>query len=350
MVEQTRSLLEKGLAYEKLRSVYFRISSFADYGRLSGIAPHHVRRDASTNYDYYDKDNPGDFALFKRPTLAELKAGIFWQTPWGNARPGWHVECACMAVRCLGQPIDIHTASTDLTFPHGDNEIAIACGLAHKPLAKLWMHSEVVMADGKKVSRAAGNELTLEQLMERGFAGPAIRYWLLATHYRTVLQYALGELQRSVQCVARLNEFLARLTSLAPGRRSLDLEQALHDVQAGWREAMDNDLNVPKALGRLFAFVRHVNRLLGRGELDGDQARQVLDFMRQINAVLDVMDFPSNEADEPDARVAKLIEAREKARRAKDFHAADTMRKELELLGVCVADGPQGTVWKKKSS
>ena len=164
MVEQTRSLLEMGLAYEKLRSVYFRISSFSDYGKLSGIDPDRMRSEASTTYDYYDKDNPGDFALFKRSTLAELKAGIFWQTPWGNARPGWHVECACMAVRYLGQPIDIHTASTDLTFPHGDNEIAIACGLKHKPLAKLWMHCEVVMADGKKVSRAGGNALTLEHL------------------------------------------------------------------------------------------------------------------------------------------------------------------------------------------
>jgi cysteinyl-tRNA synthetase len=347
MVEQTRSLLEKGLAYEKMRSVYFRISSFPDYGKLSGIEPGRMRRDASTTYDYYDKDSPGDFALFKRPTLAELKAGIFWQTPWGNARPGWHVECACMAVHCLGQPVDIHTASTDLTFPHGDNEIAIACGLAHKPLANLWMHSEVVMADGKKVSRAAGNELTLENLMAQGFGGPAIRYWLLATHYRTVLHYSLGELRRSVQCVARLNEFVARLVSLPPGRRSLDLEQALHDVQAGWRNAMDNDLNVPKALGRLFAFVRHINRLLSRGELDGDQVRQVLDFMRQVNGVLEVMDFPSHE---PDVQVAELIEAREKARRAKDFHAADTMRKELESLGVCVADGPLGTVWTKKAS
>ena len=159
MVEQTRGLLEKGLAYEKLRSVYFRIGSFSDYGKLSGIEPERMRSEASTTYDYYDKDNPGDFALFKRSTLAELKAGIFWQTPWGNARPGWHVECACMAVRYLGQPIDIHTASTDLTFPHGDNEIAIACGLKHKPLAKLWMHCEVVMADGKKVSRAGGNDL-----------------------------------------------------------------------------------------------------------------------------------------------------------------------------------------------
>ena len=126
MVEQTRSLLEKGLAYEKLRSVYFRISSFPDYGKLSGVELEQVRSEASTTYDYYEKDHPGDFALFKRPTLAELKAGIFWQTPWGNARPGWHVECSCMAVRYLGQPFDIHTASTDLTFPHGDNEIAIA--------------------------------------------------------------------------------------------------------------------------------------------------------------------------------------------------------------------------------
>ncbi len=215
MVEETRTLLEKGLAYEKLRSVYFRISRFPGYGKLSGIAPERMRSEASTTYDYYEKDHPGDFALFKRPSLAELKAGIFWPTPWGNARPGWHVECACMAVQCLGQPIDIHTASTDLTFPHGDNEIAIACGLKDKPLAKLWMHSEVVMAEGKKVSRAAGNDLTLEHLMEQGFDGPTVRYWLLATHYRTVLHYSLGELQRARQCVSRLNQFVARLTHFA---------------------------------------------------------------------------------------------------------------------------------------
>ncbi len=172
MIDQTRKLLEKGLAYEKLRSVYFRISNSADYGRLSGIEPQRMRSDASTTYDYYEKDNPGDFVLFKRSTLAELKAGIFWPTPWGNARPGWHVECACMAVEHLGQPIDIHTAGSDLIFPHGDNEIAIACALQNKPLANLWMHCEVVMADGKKVSRAAGNDLTLAQLLGTGLRGP----------------------------------------------------------------------------------------------------------------------------------------------------------------------------------
>jgi cysteinyl-tRNA synthetase len=339
MVEQTRGLLEKGLAYEKLRSVYFRISSFPAYGKLAGIEPQRMRSETSTTYDYYEKDSPGDFALFKRSTLAELKAGIFWPTPWGNARPGWHVECACMAVQCLGQPIDIHTASADLTFPHGDNEIAIAGGLKDKPLAKLWMHCEVVMADGKKVSRAAGNDLTLERLTEGGFDGPTVRYWLLATHYRKVLHYSLRELQRAAQCVARLNEFAARLAHCQPGRRALDLDQALFAARAAWQDAMDNDLNVPKALGTLFAFIRHVNRLLNRGELDGGQVRQVLDFMRQANGVLEVVDFQD---EEPDAQVARLIEAREKARQAKDFHTADALREELQSMGVRLADSPAG--------
>jgi cysteinyl-tRNA synthetase len=347
MVEQTRSLLEKGLAYEKLRSVYFKINSFPHYGRLSGIEPKRMRREASTTYDYYEKDNPGDFALFKRPTLAELKAGIFWPTPWGNARPGWHVECACMAVGCLGQPFDIHTASTDLTFPHGDNEIAIACGLQDKPLAKLWMHCEVVMADGKKVSRAAGNDLTLEQLLDQGFDGPTVRYWLLATHYRTVLNYSEGELKRAANCVSRLNEFVARLGQYATGRHSPELDQALFATRAGWQNAMDNDLNLPKAIGRLFAFIRHVNRLLGSGELDGDQARHVLDFMLQANKVLEVIDFQSAE---PDEQVASLVEARNDARRMKDFTRADALREKLQSMGIHLTDAASGTTWKKSNS
>jgi cysteinyl-tRNA synthetase len=344
MVQQTRSLLEKGLAYEKLRSVYFRIGSFPAYGKLSGIEPNEMRSEASTTYDYYEKDHPGDFALWKRPTLAELKAGIFWPTPWGNARPGWHVECACMAVHCLGQPVDIHTASTDLTFPHGDNEIAIASGLHDKPLANLWMHSEVVMADGKKVSRAAGNDLTLDQLMAEGFDGPTVRYWLLAAHYRTVLEYSADELRRAAQCVSRLNGFVARLERCPPGRRSPELDRILEKTRADWQDAMDHDLNVPKALGKLFAFVRQVNRLLGSGEPDGDQVRQVLDFMRWVNDVLDVIDF---QRETPDTQVASLMEARDKARQAKDYRAADALRAELQSMGIHLMDSPSGTAWRK---
>ena len=323
MVEQTRGLLDKGLAYEKLRSIYYRISSFPDYGKLSGVELDQVRRASSTTYDYYEKDHPGDFALFKRPSLAELKAGIFWQTPWGKTRPGWHIECSCMAVRYLGQPIDIHTASTDLTFPHGDNEIAIAAGLSGKPLANLWMHSEVVMAEGKKVSRAAGNDLSLDDVLKLGFDGPTVRYWLLATHYRTVLNYSAGELERAKQCVTRLNEFVDRLRHFQAGRRSPDLDQTLYEAHTGWQESLDHDLSISTALGKLFGLVRLVNRRLNDGELDADQVQQVLGFMRQANQILAVIDF---EPEERDAQVERLIAARNRARQAKDFARADALR------------------------
>jgi cysteinyl-tRNA synthetase len=337
MVEQTRQLLAKGLAYEKLRSVYYRIGGFPEYGRLAGIEPADTRSGSSTPYDYYDKDNPHDFALFKRPTLAELKAGIFWRTPWGNARPGWHVECACMAVRYLGQPFDIHTASTDLVFPHGDNEIAIATALTGKPLARYWMHCEVVVANGKKVSRAAGNSVTLGDLAAQGFDGPTVRYWLLATHYRTALPYCRDELVRAQRSVARLNHFAARLQVPRPGGRDPDLDQALYEARSGWLAAMDRDLNLPQALGRLFGFVRRANGALNQGQMDGEQMGQALDFLRQADRVLAVVDF---DPPRPDDRARHLLAARQQARRDRDFLRADQLRKELEELGVEPADEP----------
>ena len=343
MVEQTRELLDKGLAYEKLRSIYFRIGAYPDYGKLSGVELAQVRPAAATTYDYYEKDHPGDFALFKRPSLSELKAGIYWQTPWGKTRPGWHIECSCMAIRYLGQPIDIHTASTDLTFPHGDNEIAIAAGLSDQPLARLWLHSEVVMADGKKVSRAAGNDLRLDDVLKLGFDGPTVRYWLLATHYRTVLNYSAGELERARQCVSRLNEFADRLQNAPPGPRVADFDQALYEAQTGWQETLDHDLSISTALGKLFGLVRLVNRHLNAGELDGDQVQQVQAFLRQANQILAVIDFDRNPLD---AQAERLVEARRQARQVKDFARADAIRDQLRALGVELIDTPAGTRWR----
>jgi cysteinyl-tRNA synthetase len=345
MVEQTRNLLDKGLAYEKLRSVYFRIGAYPGYGKLSGIEREQARSESSTTYDYYDKDHPQDFALFKRSTLAELKAGIFWRTPWGSARPGWHVECSSMAVRYLGQPVDIHTASKDLTFPHGDNEIAICCGLKDKPLANMWMHCEVVMAGGKKVSRAAGNDLSLEDLLSQGFDGPTVRFWMLATHYRTVLKYSGLELRRARRSVSRLNEFVARLQLAKPGRHSEDLDQALYEARMGCQEAMDNDLNVPRALGKLFPFIRHTNRLLDRGALDRDQIDQILTLMHQVNDILDVIDF---DVDQRDADIQKIVDLRNEARRAREFRRADELRDQLRAMNVQVTDGRDVTHWRKR--
>jgi cysteinyl-tRNA synthetase len=249
-----------------------------------------------------------------------------------------------MAVHYLGQPIDIHTASKDLTFPHGDNEIAIACGLNDKPLARNWLHSEVVMAEGKKVSRAAGNDLTLVDLGALEFDGPTVRYWLLATHYRTVLKYSPRELERAGRCVMRLNEFVARLQQHRPGPHTPDLDQELYEVRSGCQDAMDHDLNVPLALGKLFTFIRHVNRFLNRGELDADQVRQVLDFMELVNRILDVIRF---DGEPPDAQVQQLISERDEARREKDFARADALRDQLHALGVQLIDTGAGTRWKK---
>jgi len=339
MIEVTRSLLEKGLAYEKLRSVYFKIAGCQGYGKLSGIEPDRMRAEESTTYDYYEKNHPQDFALFKRATLAELKAGICWRTPWGSARPGWHIECASMAVRYLGQPFDIHTASTDLTFPHGDNEIAIACGLRDKPLARIWMHSEVIMAEGRKVSRTAGNDLTLRDLIQQGFDGPTVRYWLLAHHYRSVLKFSREELERARQNVKRLNAFVSRLTHFKDGPQNIDLDQALYETRTACRAAMDHDLNAPMALGRLFAFIRQTHGLLNKGQLSHDQAQQILEFMRQVNAILAVIDFPCEDGD---PQVQQLLEERRAARRNRDFARADALRDRLRSLGVQIADNAAG--------
>jgi cysteinyl-tRNA synthetase len=344
MIDEARRLLDKGLAYEKLRSVYFNISRFADYGKLSGVDLNATQSGKTVDYDYYEKENPRDFTLFKRASLAELKAGIYWQTPWGNVRPGWHVECATMATSHLGQPFDLHLASTDLIFPHGDNEIAVAEGLSGTPLARMWLHSEVVMAGGKKVSRAAGNDVTLRQLLDRGWSPAAVRYWLLSHHYRRVVSVSDEELEQAAAAVRRLNELISRLRLTPPGPPAEDLEELVFNARQKMTAAMDHDLNLPQALGHLFALVKELNRLMGRGLLDQGQRQRVLEFLARVNEVLAVMDFSQAEAD---AKVARLVAEREKARQDKDFATADRLREELGQMGVQVIDTPEGPRWKR---
>lgn len=343
MVEQTRKLVEKGLAYEKLRSVYFRIHSFPEYGQLSKVNLEQVKTPKSTVYDYYEKDNPRDFALFKRSTLAELKAGIYWSTPWGNARPGWHTECATMACEHLGSTFDIHTASTDLMFPHGDNEIAIAQGLTGKPLARFWMHCEVVDVEGRKPGRERSGA-TVQELFDKGFSPVDVRFWLLSTHYRKVLRFSEGEIRRNREVVRRLNEVVHRLTLLPGGDRSPEADQMLYEARSGWHDMMDNDLNVPRALAAVLAWVRKLNALLNRGGLDATQRKNALEFLKEVDEVLAVIDFSPAHVD---PEVERLLAQRAKAREKGDFVTADKLRSELEKLGIRVHDSPAGTYWVK---
>ncbi len=345
MIQESRTLLEKGLAYQKLGSVYFGINRFDGYGKLSGIDLDAVQTTAATPYDYYEKDNPRDFALFKRSSLSELKAGICWSTPWGRGRPGWHVECSTMATGHLGQPIDIHTASTDLIFPHGDNEIAITEGVTGKPLANIWMHSEVVMAGGRKVTRAGGNDVTLQSLVAKGHSPSAIRYWLLSTHYRTVLNCTDADLEQAARAVRRLNEFAVRLRFAAEGESAPDLDQLLYDARARYHEAMDNDLNTAKALGHLFAFIRTVNRMLNKGMLDAEQVEQIREFLAGVDQVLAVMELDGGKGD---PEIERLVAERSKARADENFKLADALRAKLEKMGVQLADDVSATRWQKR--
>ncbi|MEW5911390.1 MAG: cysteine--tRNA ligase [Thermodesulfobacteriota bacterium] len=342
MIAATRILLDKGLAYEKLRSVYFNISRFEKYGQLSGVDLSAIQCDKHTDYDYYEKENPRDFTLFKRSSLAELKAGIYWPTPWGNVRPGWHVECATMSAQHLGQPFDLHLASTDLIFPHGDNEIAVAQGLSGKPLANMWLHSEPVMVDGKKASRLAGNDVTLREILAQGHSPAAVRFWLLGQHYRRPLSYEPGQLRLAARTVERLNDFVARLRFMSPCTHAPDLDQYLYEVRSKIQQAMDNDLNVPMAMGHLFAFIRRINRLMNAQQMDASQTEKVLGFMESVDRVLGVVDF-QRQASDP--QVEALLAQRAQARAAGDYAAADRLREALAAKGIQVIDSPLGTRW-----
>ncbi len=342
MVETARDLLDKGLAYEKLRSIYFNISRFENYGKLSGVDIAATKCDKSTDYDYYEKDNPRDFTIFKRASLADLKAGIYWQTPWGNVRPGWHLECATMSSKHLGQPFDIHLASTDLIFPHGENEIAVAEGLSGKPLANLWMHSEVVVVDGKKASRVAGNDVTVREVLDQGYSPATVRYWLLGQHYRRPLAYDREQLDQAAKSVERLNDFVARLSFMSPCAHAPDLDQYLYEVRSGIQEAMDNDLNMSKAMGHLFAFVRRINRLMNQQQMDASQVEKVLGFMEQVNQVLGIID---TERPAHDPEIDDLLTRRQAARAAGDFALADELRDQLAERGIQVLDTPTGSRW-----
>jgi cysteinyl-tRNA synthetase len=344
MIEVARELLDKGLAYEKLRSVYFNISRFPAYGKLSNVDLNAWQKGKTVDFDYYEKENPRDFTLFKRASLAELKAGIYWKTPWGNQRPGWHVECAAMATSHLGPTFDIHMASRDLIFPHGDNEIAITESLHGKPMANIWLHSEVVMADGRKVSRPTGADLTFKDLLARGYSAAAVRYWLMSQHYSKVLSVSEQGLRLATKTVDRLNRFVGALLSWPAGETVPDLDQIIYEAKSRCQKAMDNDLNFPRAMGHLFAFIRKINHLLSQGGLDGRQLRKVLSFMRGINHILGVMDFKKSETDQ---EVERLVQKRQRLREAGAFAEADAIRDQLAAQGVEVADSQAGPIWKR---
>lgn len=344
MIEIAHTLIHKGYAYEKLGSIYFDISKFKKYGQLSGIDLRKIKLGQTVDLDNYEKENPRDFTLLKRSTLAELKTGLFYETDWGNARPGWHIECSAMATRYLGETIDIHTASQDLMFPHHENEIAIAEALTGKPLANYWLHSGQLLRDGRKMAGDTGNVVTLQEVLDRGYTGREVRFMLLGVYYRKPLPFSFRRLNAARTALRRIDEFTRKLLCLPAGLPHPDIAAYVSELEKVFTDAIHDDLNISGAIGALFHFIKHVNPIVQDGQLDKEQKNDVLEALRQVNIVLGVLRL---EQCPLTPEIDRLIRLRERARQLKDWTAADSAREELLRKGVTIHDTASGPVWER---
>jgi cysteinyl-tRNA synthetase len=344
MIEITHELIHKGYAYEKHGSIYFDISKFKKYGRLSGVDLSKIKLGQTVDLDNYEKDNPRDFTLLKRSTLAELKRGIFFETDWGNIRPGWHIECSAMATRYLGETLDIHTASQDLSFPHHENEIAIAEALTGKPLANYWLHSGQLLKDGRKMADETGNIVTLREVLDKGYSGRELRFILLGVHYRKPLFFSYKRLNTARTALKRIDEYTRKLLCLPAGLPHPEMAAYVSELEKRFTEAMNDDLNISGAIGGLFNFIKRTNPIVQASQLDRDQKNDVLEALRTINTVLG---FLRLEQCPLTPEIDRLIRQRERARQLKDWTAADSAREELLRQGVSIHDTASGPVWEQ---
>jgi cysteinyl-tRNA synthetase len=342
MVEMTRRLTGAGAAYEMRRSVYFDISSFPGYGKLSRVDLSKIRSGATVDLDYYEKENPRDFTLMRRSDLAELRRRITYRTEWGNVRPGWHIECAAMAAKYLGLPFDIHTSGQDLVFPHNENENAICESLSGEPMARYWMHVGLMVRRGKKMSRSSGTALTLRDLLGRGYSGSQLRYFLLQIHYRRQFEFSFARLDAAVKELARFNALIKKLRHVTGGdgpHKAVDemVAEADHDFFT----AMHDDLNVPKARACLFDVLKRLNKHMASHPFSRSDAHLALDLLWRADRILCVLDFGQDVL--LDDQINLLIEERTEARASGDYARADALRQELEALGVALDDTPSGS-------
>ena len=329
-----KSLAEKSFAYEKLRSLYFNLSKLPEYGRLSGIDIDKIRVGATVDLDEYEKDNPRDFTLFKRAKLSELKRGMYVKSQWGSVRPSWHLQCAAICRKFLGEHIDIHTSSRDHIFPHHENEIAISTALTGRPSARYWIHCDQVLIEADRGDvRQSG--LTFKDLTEMGLGDREIRFWMLSTHYRKPITLSKDRLTSVQRSLGRLDACTRSLREVGQGKPYPEIDQLLYDIKQEFTSAMDDDLNISAALAAIFRKVKKINILVREKRIDAPGAAKIVEAFRKLDSVLNVFDFSPPAAD---AEVEQLLRQREQARRAGNWTLADQVRDRLRARGVTVRD------------
>ncbi len=340
MIALVSKLVEKGVAYKSDDgSVYFNVRAFPGYGKLAHIDFDAQRTGARCASDEYDKENIGDFALWK--AWEESDGPVGWDSPWGRGRPGWHIECSAMSMKYLGETFDLHTGGIDNLFPHHENEIAQAEAATGKPFVRTWMHCAHLRVNGQKMSKSLGNFFTLRDLLEKGFAGREIRYVLIDAHYRQGLNFAFTALEDARKSLARIDTctdaLAAKAASAAPAQTPEFAVSALSDFSA----AVNDDLNTPRAFAALFNLVRSANAALE--SLSPAECAAVLETFRRMDKVLGVVFFGKAEAREDvPPEIAALLEKRAAARAAKDWALSDSLRAEIAAAGWTVKDSKNG--------
>ncbi|MGH9804148.1 MAG: cysteine--tRNA ligase [Candidatus Acidiferrales bacterium] len=348
MVALIERLAEKSFTYTSDGSLYFRISKFPAYGKLSKVDLGGIQPGARVDVDRYEKADARDFALWK----ARKPGEHFWDSPFGPGRPGWHIECSAMAMKYLGETLDIHTGGIDLAFPHHENEIAQSEAATGKPFVRYWLHAEHLIVEGEKMSKSLGNFFTLRDLFARGHKPSAIRYLLASVPYRRQLNFTFAGLQQAASSVERLRNFRLRLRKEKFPAGSSSAPERAHRAMEEFGAALDDDLNTAEALAAVFNLVRDTNAAMDRGEFCAGDAPALDDALDRFDAVFAVLDEKIDASygvagGLTDAEVEALLAERRTARGRRDFKRADEIRQELTEKGIIVEDTKDGARWKR---
>jgi cysteinyl-tRNA synthetase len=342
IIEMVKVLQENGFAYETEDGVYFKISKFKNYGKLSRIKIKKSIGGTRVETDKYDKENPMDFALWKKAKPGE----VFWDSPWGKGRPGWHIECSAMSTKYLGKQFDIHGGAVDLVFPHHENEIcqSEAC-YGVSPFVRYWLHAGFLTVNGEKMSKSLGNFITIPELLQK-HDPKAFRFFISSLHYRSRIDYNEEAVQRAEKNLEKWNEFIQKLKEIKSGDNNPEIKNLVGSAKENFAKWMDEDFNLPNAWAVLYEFQSKINYLISQKNISEENAKQVLDFLQELNSIFGFFSFEKQEF-HLDKEIEKLIMQREKLRKEKKFKEADKIREELKMKGIELSDTPNGVKWKK---